>query len=203
MIRNTAIIIAALLASGTSQAATFNAVLSGANERPNPVATRATGFGKLFLAADRNSFTVDIDFTGLSTNAVAGHVHCCASTAANGPVAIGFSVPSATTGTITGNFNLLLQSTYNATFFNTRGGGTIAGARSAFLAGLDGNLAYFNVHTSAFPGGEIRGQLGAVPEPASWAMLIAGFGLTGAAMRRRAARTPALAEIATRSGARA
>jgi protoheme ferro-lyase len=26
-----------------------------------------------------------------------------------------------------------------------------------------------------------------VPEPASWAMLIAGFGLTGAAMRRRRA----------------
>jgi hypothetical protein len=29
--------------------------------------------------------------------------------------------------------------------------------------------------------------VGGVPEPASWAMLIAGFGLTGAAMRRRAA----------------
>jgi hypothetical protein len=28
-------------------------------------------------------------------------------------------------------------------------------------------------------------QTGAVPEPASWAMLIAGFGLTGAVMRRR------------------
>ena len=28
-------------------------------------------------------------------------------------------------------------------------------------------------------------SLGAVPEPASWTMLIAGFGLTGAAMRRR------------------
>lgn len=26
---------------------------------------------------------------------------------------------------------------------------------------------------------------GSVPEPASWLMLIAGFGLTGAAMRRR------------------
>jgi hypothetical protein len=27
----------------------------------------------------------------------------------------------------------------------------------------------------------------AIPEPASWAMLIAGFGLTGAALRRRRA----------------
>jgi hypothetical protein len=26
-----------------------------------------------------------------------------------------------------------------------------------------------------------------IPEPASWALLIAGFGLTGAAMRRRRA----------------
>jgi hypothetical protein len=33
----------------------------------------------------------------------------------------------------------------------------------------------------ADPGG------GAVPEPASWAMLIAGFGLVGAAQRRRKA----------------
>ena len=29
--------------------------------------------------------------------------------------------------------------------------------------------------------------LAAVPEPASWALMIAGFGLVGAAMRRRAA----------------
>ena len=32
------------------------------------------------------------------------------------------------------------------------------------------------------PGGSLT-----VPEPASWAMLIAGFGLTGAALRRRTA----------------
>jgi hypothetical protein len=37
---------------------------------------------------------------------------------------------------------------------------------------------------------EVRfdGTLAAVPEPASWAMMIAGFGLTGAAMRRRTTR---------------
>lgn len=38
---------------------------------------------------------------------------------------------------------------------------------------------------SGNPGGE--GEPGPVPEPASWALLIAGFGLTGAAMRRRRA----------------
>ena len=32
------------------------------------------------------------------------------------------------------------------------------------------------------------GETGAVPEPASWAMMIAGFGLAGAAMRRRSAK---------------
>jgi hypothetical protein len=34
----------------------------------------------------------------------------------------------------------------------------------------------------------LPGSIGAVPEPASWAMLIAGFGLVGAAQRRRVAR---------------
>jgi hypothetical protein len=44
--------------------------------------------------------------------------------------------------------------------------------------------------TYALPGGiggETDTPFGPVPEPASWAMLIAGFGLTGAAMRRRRA----------------
>jgi hypothetical protein len=35
------------------------------------------------------------------------------------------------------------------------------------------------------PGGDLDPSGDPVPEPASWAMLIAGFGLTGAAMRRR------------------
>jgi hypothetical protein len=50
-----------------------------------------------------------------------------------------------------------------------------AGGPAAFqVAGL-------TVTAAALP------SVGGVPEPASWAMLIAGFGLTGAAMRRRAA----------------
>lgn len=37
--------------------------------------------------------------------------------------------------------------------------------------------------------GQFRVAAGAVPEPTSWAMLVAGFGLVGATMRRRAAAT--------------
>ncbi|MBO9574457.1 MAG: CHRD domain-containing protein [Sphingobium sp.] len=45
--------------------------------------------------------------------------------------------------------------------------------------------AYLNVHTNVFPGGEIRGFFSAVPEPASWSLMIGGFALSGAALRRR------------------
>ena len=56
--------------------------------------------------------------------------------------------------------------------------------------GIDGNDQFHGVRfggnymllAATADGGAVGG---AVPEPASWAMLIAGFGLTGAAMRRR------------------
>lgn len=44
---------------------------------------------------------------------------------------------------------------------------------------------YVNVHTVAFPGGEIRGQLAPIPEASSWAMMIAGLALVGFKLRRR------------------
>ena len=49
-----------------------------------------------------------------------------------------------------------------------------------------GNTVFVDFQASN-PGDEIR-VLTAVPEPASWAMLITGFGLVGAAMRRRSVR---------------
>jgi len=65
--------------------------------------------------------------------------------------------------------------------------GDIAGAEAALLAGVASGHAYFTLHTTTFPSAEIAGFLrpAAVPEPATWALLIAGFGLAGASLRRR------------------
>lgn len=57
-------------------------------------------------------------------------------------------------------------------------------ARSIGFGGVANQIVFDDLtFGAANPGG------GAVPEPASWAMLIAGFGLTGAAMRRRRSAT--------------
>jgi hypothetical protein len=67
-------------------------------------------------------------------------------------------------------------------------GGTVAGAFHALLKGLEDGDAYLNIHTTAFPAGEIRGflQVAAVPEPSTWAMIISGFAGVGfMAYRRR------------------
>src|SRR5687767_6373127 len=60
------------------------------------------------------------------------------------------------------------------------GNGTTLAAQ---LANLFANGLYFNVHTTDHPGGEVRGQIIFVPEPAS-AMLCL-FGIAALGMQRR------------------
>lgn len=184
----------ALLAMGTTPAGAvtvYHTVLSSLNQVP-PQESSASGTGELTLASDDNSFSVVIDYAGLSSSIEGAHVHCCASASGNAPIAVAFSLPAGnpSTGVITGTYNLTLASTYTSDFL-TLAGGTATAARTYFLNGLTSGLAYLNVHSTAFPAGEIRGQLpamaaGGVPEPSSWAMIITGFALVGGTMRRRA-----------------
>lgn len=188
MIVKTSLAAVMLFAASTANAAFFSATLSGAAERPMPVASPATGFGTVRVIGD--SIRVNVSFTGLTAGLAAGHLHALAGPEGSAGVAIGFPnltpLLGSTSGTYTALIDLTLASSYTMGFV-TASGGTAALAKARFLGALDTEEVYFNLHTSAFPGGEIRGNITAVPEPASWAMLVVGFGLAGTALRRRPA----------------
>jgi hypothetical protein len=73
--------------------------------------------------------------------------------------------------------------------FITAHGGTVAQAEADFIAGILGGQSYLNIHTVNNGGGEIRGQLTAVPVPAVGAglpgLILAGGGLLGWWRRRQ------------------
>lgn len=71
-------------------------------------------------------------------------------------------------------YDTTLATSWNPAFIAANGGAT-AGAEAALGVGLDSGKAYLNIHSSAYPGGEIRAFLMPVPEPGQWGMLLPGI----------------------------
>ncbi|HUL72562.1 MAG TPA: CHRD domain-containing protein [Vicinamibacterales bacterium] len=165
---------------------TYTATLSGLNENP-ATPSAGTGFATVVFDLAAHSLFVDVTFSGLTGTTTASHIHCCAVPPNNAGVATitptftGFPL-GVTSGTYSHTYDTSLASAWNPSFVTANG--SIAGAEAALAAGLADGQAYLNIHTNAFPGGEIRGVL-ATPEPATLSLL--GLGL-GAALRRRRAR---------------
>jgi hypothetical protein len=190
------ILLAATLASSIlaspAQAAilVFTTTLSGSNEVPS-VSSPGTGTGTVTIDTDANTLQVALSFSGLLGNTTASHIHCCAAPGSNAPVAtqvptfVGFPV-GVTAGSYNRVFDLTQPSSFNPAFLNNAvNGGNVNAARQTLINGIIAGQSYLNVHTTLFPGGEIRGQLtAAVPEPSTWAMMLLGFGTIGAMMRR-------------------
>jgi hypothetical protein len=167
---------------------TFAADLSGANEAP-PNASPATGTTTVIFDPVAHTMEVKVTFSGLLAPNTAAHIHCCTSVPGAGTVGVATVTPTftgfpsgVTSGTYDWTFDMTLTTSYSGAFV-TGHGGTAAGAEAALLAGLLDSQAYLNIHSSAFPGGEIRGFLADTPEPATLALL--GFGLAGAFAARR------------------
>jgi hypothetical protein len=89
-----------------------------------------------------------------------------------------------TSGSFSIVLDLSLASSYNPAFVTANG--SIAAANAALVAGLASGNAYLNVHTTQFPGGELRANLVPLPEPGSWALMGAALIGIGALRRLRA-----------------
>jgi hypothetical protein len=163
--------------------------MSAANENPP---TNSSGTGSATVTVDTVALTIliNVTFSGLTGGDTAAHIHCCVAQGGNTgvatmvPVLPGFPM-GVTSGSFNQSFSLLDPGFYNPAFLTANGG--IGNAEPIFLAGLLNNQTYFNIHTQANPGGEIRAFLTPLPEPATFGL--GGLALLGiAAMRRRRAR---------------
>jgi Cu/Zn superoxide dismutase len=121
----------ALASALSAQTSYFSASLDGAQEVP-PNASTARGFGIVRVVEPANQVTVFLYHTLAATTA--SHIHLA---------------PAGTNGGVI----LPLAAGPNGTYTGT---GVLSAAN---ITALKSSGCYLNVHTTAFPGGEIRGQI--------------------------------------------
>jgi hypothetical protein len=173
----------------------YTALLTGPNESP-PNASPGTGFATVTFDPFANTMRVQVTFSGLTSGTTASHIHATTALAFTGTAGVATTTPTfpgfplgVTSGSYDQTFDMALASSYNPAFVTANGGSVLA-AEAALFSAINSGRAYLNIHTSQFPGGEIRGFLvsNAIPEPASIAVLgVLATGL-GVAARRRTAR---------------
>ena len=165
----------------------FSATMNAAQEVQSPaVVSPAVGsFQAVYDDATNKFVYVSITGQGLVGASITGlHIH--GTGASGGP-------PGSNSSIALGFDNNAVTKVGSTFFFNaTDKGGLPVGAddQTTFDQTEEGHLlagrSYINLHTSTYTSGEIRGQIAAVPEPETYALMLAGLGLVGwVASRRR------------------
>ena len=151
-----------------SQAQNFLATLDGLQDGGGA----RQGIGTINLTLTGTTLTLVGSFSGISSAATAAHIHGPGAAGVAAGVIYGLGgtvIPlGGTSGSINGSVTLAAIGTY-----------TVAQQ----IADLNNRLWYVNIHDAPFPGGEIRGQILPVPEPATWAL--GGLGLLGLLVWKR------------------
>ena len=169
-----------------------NPTTSTGARRPLAFGTALYRLNNSLTALTFTATIFNIDVTGTQTpdmndNLAAAHIHAPAPPGMNAPVRWGFfgtpfndTISNVVLTPFTGG---LVGGTFTGTWDAPEGNNTTLTAQ---LPNILAGLSYINFHTVQFGGGEIRGQIQVIPEPAT--MLLLGTGLAGIgaqAIRRR------------------
>lgn len=186
-----ALALAVLSAPALAHPITYVGTFSTAGEGV-PASGPSAGTGSVTVIFDDDTFTMSVQasFSGLSGTVTAAHMHCCTAVAGTGNAGVATPTPTfpsfplgATFGTYNMLFDMTQASSWNPSFVTANT--NITGAFAALSTGLADGKVYFNIHTTAVSSGEIRGFLAPVPEPESYALMLAGLGVLGMLARRR------------------
>lgn len=133
----------------------FTTQLSGSNEVPARD-TDATGQGIIRISKDELSIYYKIIVANVQTNITVSHLHL-APAGSNGGVVVDLlkisDFPPNTSAPVNG---ILAEGTITASNLS----GALSGRPlSELISAIKAGNIYFNVHTTTFPGGELRGQL--------------------------------------------
>jgi hypothetical protein len=133
----------------------FRAYLIGYEEVPS---LNTPGHAKLRLSMTSSQITFRLDYADLTGPPAVAHIHI-GQRGVNGNVSVFFCggggkppCPASASGTVTGTITAAGVVGPTAQGFNP---GDLAAVEKAIAAGV----AYANMHTAKFPGGEIRGQI--------------------------------------------
>src|SRR5438477_9984714 len=128
----------------------FAATLSGANVRPTPITSTATGSAQFTYVGDIKTLFFEVDVVGIDS-VILAHIHGPADTANNNGVILNLY----TTGKSKGlGFTGVLAAGVGGEL-----GPPVGMTLDSLLVLMRNGHAYVNVHTVLHPAGEIRGQV--------------------------------------------
>ena len=157
----------------------YTAALSGLGESPPD--SPGTGLAQIDYDNTAHTMRVRATFSGLLGNTTASHIHSPTAVPLTGNAGVATTLPTfagfplgVTSGSYDNTLDLTLASSYNPSFI-TAHGGTPASAEADLVSYFAAGRSYFNIHTSLYSGGEIRGFLQPIPEPSTLMLAAAGL----------------------------